>query len=36
MEEKSFEYRFLLGEHEGKRPSGKPRLKWDVNIKRDL
>jgi hypothetical protein len=31
MEERSFEYRFLLEEPEGKRPFGRPRLKWDVN-----
>jgi hypothetical protein len=36
MEERNFEYRFLLGEPEGKRPFGRPRLKWDVNIKIDL
>jgi hypothetical protein len=28
-------YRVLVGKHEGKRPLGKPRRKWD-NIKVDL
>jgi hypothetical protein len=30
------EYRVLIGKPEGKRPLGKPRRKWDNNIKMDL
>jgi hypothetical protein len=29
-------YRVLLGKAEGRRPLGKPRRKWDDNIKMDL
>jgi hypothetical protein len=29
-------YRLLVGKHEGKRPLGRPRLKWKDNIKIDL
>jgi len=29
-------YRFLVGKHEGKRPLGRPRRRWEVNIKMDL
>ena len=29
-------YRVLVGKHEGKRPPGKPRCKWEDNIKMDL
>jgi hypothetical protein len=29
-------YRLLLGKAEGKRPLGKPRRKWEDNIKMDL
>ena len=29
-------YRILVGKLEGKRPLGKPRLKWEDNIKMDL
>jgi hypothetical protein len=29
-------YRFLMGKPEGKRPLGKPRRRWDYNIKMDL
>jgi len=29
-------YRVLVGEHEGKRPLGRPRRKWEDNIKMDL
>jgi len=29
-------YRVLVGKPEGKRPLGKPRLKWEDNIKMDL
>ena len=29
-------YRALVGKPEGKRPHGKPRRKWEDNIKMDL
>jgi len=29
-------YRFLVGKREGKRPLGRPRLRWEDNIKMDL
>jgi hypothetical protein len=29
-------YRVLVGQHEGKRPLGTPRRKWEDNIKADL
>jgi hypothetical protein len=29
-------YRVLVGKHEGKRPLGKPRRRWEDNIKMDL
>ena len=29
-------YRFLVGKPEGKRPLGRPRCKWEDNIKMDL
>jgi len=29
-------YRVLVRKHEGKRPLGRPRLKWEINIKMDL
>jgi hypothetical protein len=29
-------YRFLVGKLEGKRPLGKPRIRWEDNIKMDL
>ena len=29
-------YRALVGNPEGKSPHGKPRLRWEVNIKTDL
>jgi hypothetical protein len=29
-------YRVLVGKHEGKRPLGRPRRKWESNIKTDL
>jgi hypothetical protein len=29
-------YRILVGEPEGKRPLGRPRLKWEDDIKVDL
>ena len=28
--------RFLVGKHEGKRPLGRPRRRWEDNIKMDL
>jgi hypothetical protein len=36
MGEKRNAYRFLVGKPEGKRPQGRPRHRWDVNIKLDL
>jgi hypothetical protein len=29
-------YRFLVGRPEGKRPMGRPRRRWEVNIKLDF
>ena len=29
-------YRVLVGKREGKRPLGRPRLRWDDNIRMDL
>jgi len=29
-------FRFLVGKTEGKRPLGRPRRRWDDNIKMDL
>jgi hypothetical protein len=29
-------YIILVGKHEGKRPLGRPRHRWDDNIRRDL
>jgi len=29
-------YSVLVGKHEGKRPLGRPRRKWENNIKMDL
>jgi hypothetical protein len=29
-------YRVLLGKHEGKRPLGRPRRRWEDNIKTDI
>jgi hypothetical protein len=29
-------YRVLMGRPEGKRPFGRPRLRWEENIKMDL
>jgi hypothetical protein len=29
-------YRFLVGRHEAKRPLGRPRRRWEDNIKMDL
>ena len=29
-------YRVLVGKHEGKRPLGRPSLRWEDNIKMNL
>jgi hypothetical protein len=29
-------FRVLVGKHEGKRPLGRPRRRWEDNIKMDL
>jgi hypothetical protein len=34
--EKRNVYRILVGKSEGKRPLGRPRRKWEDNIKMDL
>jgi hypothetical protein len=34
--EKRGVYRFWMGKTEGKRPLGRPRLRWEENIKTDL
>ena len=36
MGEKRDLYRVLVGEPEGKRPLGRPRRRWEDNIKMDL
>jgi len=36
MREKRDVYRVLVGKPEGKRPLGRPRNRWEVNIKMDL
>jgi hypothetical protein len=36
MEEGRDEYRGLLGKPAGKRPLGRPRCRWEDNIKMDL
>ena len=36
MGKRKFVYRVLVGKCEGKSPLGRPRLRWDVNIKMDL
>jgi hypothetical protein len=36
MGEKRNAYRLLVGKPEGKRPLGRPRLRWVDNIKMDL
>jgi hypothetical protein len=36
MEEMRNAYNILVRKHEEKRPLGKPRRRWDVNIKVDL
>jgi hypothetical protein len=35
MEEDRGVYRVLVGKSEGKRPLGRPRHRWEDNIKRD-
>ena len=36
MEQSRNAYRVLVGKPEGKRPLGKPRRRWEDNIKMDL
>jgi hypothetical protein len=36
MEEERGVYRILTGKPEGKRPMGRPRCRWEINIKIDL
>ena len=36
MEQSRNAYRVLVGKPEGKRPLGRPRRRWDDNIKTDL
>jgi hypothetical protein len=36
MEEKRGAYRILVGRPEGRRPLGRPRHRWEDNIKMDL
>jgi len=36
MGERRDKYRVLVGTPEGKRPLGRPRLRWEYNIKMDL
>jgi hypothetical protein len=36
MGERRGVYRVLVGKLEGKRPLGRPRRRWENNIKRDL
>jgi hypothetical protein len=36
MGERGGVYSFLVGKPEGRRPLGRPRRKWDKNIKMDL
>jgi len=36
MDERRVIYRFLVGKPEVKRPLGRPRNRWKVNIKMDL
>jgi hypothetical protein len=35
MEEGRGVYKLLVGKPEGKRPRGRPRLRWEDNIKKD-
>jgi hypothetical protein len=36
MGEKRGAYRILVGRHEGRRPLGRPRRRWENNIKMDF
>jgi hypothetical protein len=36
MGERRGVYRVLVGKHEGKRPLGRPRRRWEANIKMDV
>ena len=36
MEQSRNAYRLLVGKPEGKRPPGRPKRKWEDNIKMDL
>jgi len=36
MRERRGVYRVLVGKPEGKRPLGRPRRRWEDNIKKDL
>ena len=36
MEERRVEYRVLVGKSEEKKPLGRPRRRWEDNIKMDL
>jgi len=36
MGERRSVYRVLVGKPEGKRPLGRPRIRWEDNIKMDL
>jgi hypothetical protein len=36
MGKRRISYRVLVGKPEGMRPAGKPRYRWDNNIKTDL
>jgi hypothetical protein len=36
MVERGGTYRILVGKREGKRPRGRPRRRWENNIKMDL
>jgi hypothetical protein len=36
MGEKSNAYRILVGKQEGERPLGRPRRRWEYNIRMDL
>jgi hypothetical protein len=36
MKEWSYVYSVLVGKPDGKRPFGRPRLRWEDNIKMDL
>jgi hypothetical protein len=36
MEEKRGAYKILVGRPEGRRPLGRPRRRWEDNIKMDL